>query len=106
MEGKFSRIALDHNHEQMNAEIKGAGGAIGMTENDAALQRWLVSGPEVARMINEFERIFDNYHDPQILEHHDSSLSNLLKFKQDVKAFLTTGGIARNLYLSRTLPFT
>ena len=75
----------------MNAEIKGAGGAIGMTENDAALQRWLVSGPEVARMINEFERIFDNYHDPQILEHHDSSLSNLLKFKQNVKAFLTTG---------------
>ena len=90
----------------MNAEIKGAGGAIGMTENDAALQRWLVSGPEVARMINEFERIFDNYHDPQILEHHDSFLSNLLKFKQDVKAFLTTGGIARNVYLSRTLPFT
>ena len=75
----------------MNAEIKGAGGAIGMTENDAALQRWLVSGPEIARMINEFERIFDNYHDPQILEHHDSSLSNLLKFKQNVKAFLTTG---------------
>ena len=90
----------------MNAEIKGAGGAIGMTENDAALQRWLVSGPEVARMINEFERIFDNYHDPQILEHHDSSLSNLLKFKQDVKAFLMTGGIASNLYLSRPIPFT
>ena len=43
---KFSKIALDQNNEQLNAEIKGVGGAIGLTENDAALQRWLITGPE------------------------------------------------------------
>ena len=30
---KFSRIGLDHNHEQQNSTIKGVGGAIGLTEN-------------------------------------------------------------------------
>ena len=28
---KFSKIGLDHNHEQMNSKIKGAVGAIGLT---------------------------------------------------------------------------
>ena len=36
---KFSRIAADQNHEQMNAKIKRVGGAIGLTENETALQR-------------------------------------------------------------------
>ena len=42
---KFSRIGLDHNHEQMNSKIKGVVGAISFNENDQALQRWLISGP-------------------------------------------------------------
>ena len=37
---KFSKIALDQNHEQLNTGIKGVGGAIALTENDAALQSW------------------------------------------------------------------
>ena len=35
---KFSKIALDQNHEQLNIDIKGVGGAIALTENDAASQ--------------------------------------------------------------------
>ena len=54
----FPLIVLD-NHEQINAEIKGAGGAIGIMEYDSTLQRWLVFGPEVSRMINEFQIIVD-----------------------------------------------
>ena len=38
---KFSKTALDQNHEQLNAGLKGVSGAIGLTENDAALQRLL-----------------------------------------------------------------
>ena len=30
---------------------KGDGGAVGLTENPAALRRWMVSGPEMARLI-------------------------------------------------------
>ena len=52
---KFSRIGLDHNHEQLNAKVEGVGGAIGLTENETALQRWLVCGPEVARLLGEFD---------------------------------------------------
>lgn len=51
----FSCIALDHAHEQVNAIVKGEGGAVGLTENSAALRRWLVSGPELSRLVQEFE---------------------------------------------------
>ena len=34
---EMSRIAADQNHEQRNAKIKGAGEAIGLTENETAL---------------------------------------------------------------------
>ena len=51
----FSSIALDHAHEQANASIKGDGGAVGLTENPHALRRWMIGGPELARMVNEYE---------------------------------------------------
>ena len=51
----FSAIALDHAHEQENASIKGDGGAVGITESPAALRRWMIGGPELSRMINEYE---------------------------------------------------
>ena len=51
----FSGIAIDQAQEQHNASVKGDGGAVGLTENPAALRRWMVSGPEMARLIGEFE---------------------------------------------------
>ena len=51
----FSAIALDHAHEHVNAGVKGEGGAVGLTENPAALCRWMVAGPELSRMIEEFK---------------------------------------------------
>ena len=51
----FSAIALDHAHEQNNKLIKGDGGAVGLTENASHLLRWMVSGPETARLVNEFQ---------------------------------------------------
>ena len=53
---KFSKIKLDHNHEQLNGKMGvGAGGAIGLKENDSTLERWLVADPKTAYLINEFE---------------------------------------------------
>ena len=54
----FSSIALNQNHEQENKVIKGDGGAVCLTDNPAALKRWMVAGPEVARSIKEFEVTF------------------------------------------------
>ena len=51
----FSSIALDQAHEQVNALVKGEGGAVGLTENPSALRRWMVAGPEIARMVQEVE---------------------------------------------------
>ena len=53
-DSKFSNIAIDQAHEQNNAIVKGDGGAIGLTEEPAALRRWMVAGPEISRLIDEF----------------------------------------------------
>ena len=52
---KFSALAHDQVHEQLNAMVKGDGGAIGITENEAALTRWMVAGPETARLLIEYD---------------------------------------------------
>ena len=64
----FSVIALDQAHKQLNALIKGGGGAVGLTENPAALKRWMIAGPEICRMIGEFE--IDDPTSPN-LKHHE-----------------------------------
>ena len=53
----FSNIAIDQAHEQNNALIKGDGGAIGLTEDPSALRRWMVAGPEISRIVDEFEGV-------------------------------------------------
>lgn len=49
-----SAIGIDHAHEQNNAEVKGRGGAVGLTEDPSALRRWTIGGPEVHRLLDEF----------------------------------------------------
>ena len=38
----FSAIAIKLAHEQNNRAVKGVGGAVGLTENPAALRHWMV----------------------------------------------------------------
>ena len=82
---KFLRMALDQHHEQQNASIKGTGGAIGLTENDTSLRRWLASGPEVALLLDEFA-FFDEGEDDVTLEHHDSTVAIQSQFLKDVNS--------------------
>ena len=51
----FSAIAIDHAHEQNNAYVKWDGLAVALTENPGALRRWMLAGPEITRIIAEFE---------------------------------------------------
>ena len=46
-------MPLDQSHEQTNKEIKGDGVAIGLTQSPAELQKWLLAGPEMARLVSE-----------------------------------------------------
>ena len=40
---------------KINKIVKGDGGAIGLTESSTQLLRWMVSGPEMSRVIKDFE---------------------------------------------------
>jgi hypothetical protein len=73
---KFSGMAHDQVHEQLNAVVKGDSGIVGITENDEALRRWMVAGPETARMLSE-------YHDKNSRSHAQKviTMSKSLMFK-------------------------
>ena len=43
----------------MNAKVKGVGGAINLTENESSFPRWLICGPEIVRILDEFEGTFN-----------------------------------------------
>eukprot|EP00795_Rhopilema_esculentum_P009828 gene9828-18401_t len=45
-ERAFSGLAIDQAHEQNNAVIK---------EDESALRRWMVAGPEVSRLVADYE---------------------------------------------------
>lgn len=77
----FSSIALDHAHEQVNAEVKGEGGAVGLTEHPAALRRWMVAGPEISRMIHEFEGSMSS---AEQRDHHEQKPGVQSAFSRDV----------------------
>ena len=55
-QNRFSSMGIDQRHEQLNADIKGGGGAIGLTEDDEKFPRWMLCAPEEARIVQEFER--------------------------------------------------
>ncbi len=83
----FSNIALDHAHEQNNACVKGDGGAVGLTtQNVTALQRWMVAGPEMARLINEFQESMKKNERVSDFRHHEQCHSMQLTFFDQVKA--------------------
>lgn len=86
-----SAIAIDHAHEKNNAMAKGDGEAVGLTENPAALRRWMISGPEVARLIAEFEASSgtEERMKPGSTKHHEEAKSTQLSFTKDVKDLIS-----------------
>jgi hypothetical protein len=81
----FSNIALDQAHEQNNASVKGDGGAVGLTQNPSALRRWMVCGPEMARLIEEFQASIDRTGTVSDLRHHEQTKSTQRTFYSQVK---------------------
>ena len=62
-------IGLVHAHEQMNALVKGDGGAIGLTEDPGALRHWMVAGQQLAMMIEKYQNSIEN---SQKVKHHSA----------------------------------
>ena len=84
----FSAMAIDQCHEQSNATVEGDGGIIGLTQDEHALRRWMVSGPEVARVIEEFEDLQMAH--SATLKHHQQTLGVQTAFKKEVSSLVET----------------
>ena len=83
----FSKFALDHAHEQNNRTVKGDGGVIGLTQNSPALLCWMVSGPEVARVIHEFQdsqELLKGANKTPTMRHHQQVRSKQIKLSTQV----------------------
>ena len=83
---RFSMMSLDQNHEQENEMIKGDGGAVGLTECPTALRRWMIAGPEIARLVREFECSFGVQCSTKNITHHEQTPSVQKNFAKDVKS--------------------
>ena len=85
----FSSIPIDQAHEQNNALVKGDGGAVGLTDNPSALRRWMIAGPEIARVIEEFEGSELSGNGRVDTHHHDQTASVQKAFARDARALVT-----------------
>lgn len=85
----FSSLAIDRNHKQHNAVLKGEGGIIGKFDNHNALLRWMVAGPEIAAIIREFEAEFQLHHETDSNLHHEQSDTFQFNFVNNVKSLLS-----------------
>ena len=74
--------------QQENAKIKGEGGAVGLTEDPAALRCWLIAGPEIARVVNEFKTTFLS-HKAYDVHHHEQVPSIQTAFAKNVRNMLS-----------------
>lgn len=86
---RFSGMAIDQCHEQNNAIIKGTGGAVGLTENPSALRRWTVAGPELARLLTEFEQSVKSDITKKH-SHHEQIPSTQNQFRDKINVMVNT----------------
>ena len=79
---RFSCIALDQVHEQENIKVKGVAGVTRVLQEESALRRWMVAGPESAKDIEDFEELLDLGQEDLNEYHHEESISTQIRFKQ------------------------
>ena len=73
--------------------MKGKGGVIGLVENPAALRRWMICGPELARCISEFDESANQNAVgafTELFRHHEEGLAAQLSFKHHVQNLIDT----------------
>ena len=82
----FSRMALDQVHEQNNKVIKGVSGATSLLNrgDESALIRWALSGPELSKMLSDFEEQ-QTPETTDVQDHHECGKSFQTSFFNDVQ---------------------
>ncbi len=80
----FSNIGIDQAHEQNNKLVKIDGEAVDMLLNDSAsLMKWMVSGPEIVEMVQNF-RFQES--ESKNKKHHEDTEAFEKQFRKDVEA--------------------
>jgi hypothetical protein len=86
---RFSTIPIDQAHEQNNEAVKGSGGAVCLTENPSAFRKWMVSGPEQARLLKEFEEDYlPKDKDSDCGYHHEEGFSTQISLKEQAVSLI------------------
>jgi hypothetical protein len=97
---KFSCVPLDQVHEQNNERVKGMGGTVGLTENPVTFIRWMVAGPEQARVLEEIESHSMESEPSGIHQQHEQCLSCHTKIQKQVNLCNTIRDM-RNPFLDK-----
>ena len=61
-----------------------------LTKNPSALRRWMTSGPEMARLVSEFQASMTTEVEVQGADHHEVQRSFQVSIFKDVKSLVTT----------------
>ena len=77
---RFSFLPIDQVHEQENCKVNGEGGAVGLTQNPLAFNRWMLAGPEQARLINNFEELLKPSNVEFDSRHHEEGEASQTRF--------------------------
>ena len=78
---RLSSIQIDQTHEQNNDLVKRSGSAVGFTENTSAVKKWMITGPEPARLLNVFDQEYIS-EDGNKQQHHEEVMSTQKIFKE------------------------
>ena len=81
-------MSIDQAHEQNNGIIKSHGGAVGITEDPSALLRWMVAGPELGRLVKEYEASSELKSKVDV-RHHEETPSAQSKFAEQVQSLIS-----------------
>ena len=83
----FSALANDQIQEHLNAMVKGESRPFRLTENDKALNHWMVADHELSMILNEYDSSFSN-ESATGNPHHEQIPSIQKLFQNDVVNFV------------------
>ena len=98
---KFSLMAKDHAHEQSDKILQTKDGAAGLYENHDTLMLFMLSGPDCAQMVKEFDAIHDP--PPSSTGHHEEGRSLQATFRKDISSFVKVVGQLGNPFVATSL---
>ena len=80
--------------------MKGSSGAVGLTENPSAFRKWMLAGPEQARMLKEFEASLSE--GSEMHYHHEEGLSTQQSLRGQVLSLAKTISDMGNPFMNDT----